>query len=216
MDKMMRTTALLMLALGALALGACSDDPPPATGSETATTADKAGTPVTATQAAARPGIALLTAGGEPSLRVEGDRDSGYKLRGEGDKKVGKIKVESDRVKVKDADGDPLGKVKKKAGAFKVYGPDDATLFKAKRKDGKIKIKSDTGEELGKLKGNTLTWKGQTITAKAEDANVVVTGPSGPLKVTGVTPDRAVWLGVPDLSQELKLAIVVFLRDVGF
>ena len=214
---MFRTTALLSLVLGGLALAGCSKDPPPATGNEgPATTAPAGDTPVTATQAAEKPGIALLAAGGEPTLRVEKHPEGGYRLRGEGDKKVGKIKVEPDRVKVKDADGKPLGKVKKKDGAFKVYGPDDATLFKAKRKDGKVKIKSDGDEELGKLKGNTLTWKGASITAKAEGDTVVVSGPKGPLKLKGVSPEHAVWLGVPDLSQELKLAIVVFLRDVGF
>jgi hypothetical protein len=214
---MFKTTAPLAPLFAALLFAGCSDDPPPATGNETAAPSASAGdTPVTTTQAAPKPGIALLAAGGEPTLRVEAHPEGGYRLRGEGDKKVGKIKVEADRVKVKAADGQALGKVKKKDGAFKVYGPDDATLFKAKRKDGKLKINSDSGEELGKLKGGTLTWKGQAITATSEGDVVVVNGPSGPLKLRGITPERAVWLGVPDLSQELKLAIVVFLRDVGF
>jgi hypothetical protein len=213
---MVRTTALFLV-LGSLVLAGCSDDPPPATGTEVATPAAPSGeAPVTATQTAPRPGIALLAAGGEATLSVEKHPEGGYRLRGEGDKKVGKIKVEPDRVKVKDVDGNPLGKVKKKDGAFKVYGPDDAELFKAKRKDGKIKIKTAADEELGQLKGGTLTWKGQSITATAEGDNVVVNGPSGPQRLSGVSPEHAVWLGVPDLSPELKLALVVFLRDVGF
>ena len=87
-------------------------------------------------------------------------------------------------------------------------------MFKAKDKGDKLKLKGPNDEEPGQLKKGTLTWKGAAITAQQQGDLVVVKGPSGPLSVRGLTPERALWLGVPDLSREQALAVIVFLNEV--
>lgn len=150
-------------------------------------------------------GVVLTLDGEEHALTKKGDR---YETsRGL------KVKVEADRVKVKDASDGELAKVKKKDDGFKVYrgGADDAS-FEAKRRGGGYKLKDASDREVGVVEGGGGTFGGQRVSVKDGE---VRRGDEVVATVKGnLDPTVAALLAAPNLTVAERLAMVIFVVEL--
>lgn len=85
------------------------------------------------------------------TITVEQRPGYGYTLRDASGNKVGKVKVEGDRVKVKDGNDALVAKVKQKDDGFKVYDGNDKALLKGKHKKGQLRFKDDAGNDVARV-----------------------------------------------------------------
>ncbi len=136
----------------------------------------------------------------------------GYKLKA-GDAARGKLKVEADRVKLKDAAGALKAKVKKKDDGFKIYNPDDSTALKVKIKGDGYKLKLGDDRELGRVKGSQVELtSGGAVTLEHHDGRWIVRRDGAPEATVNeaVEAGSAVFLGLTELTVEQRVAAMVF------
>ncbi len=136
----------------------------------------------------------------------------GYKLKA-GDAERGKLKVEADRVKLKDAAGALKAKVKQKDDGFKIYNPDDSTALKVKIKGDGYKLKLGDDRELGRVKGSQVELtSGGAVTLEHHGGRWIVRrdgAPEGSVD-EAVAAGSAVFLGLTELTVEQRVAAMVF------
>lgn len=161
--------------------------------------------------AGARVQLALEAGGGAWLLLPKGDGD-GYKIK-LADRDVGKLKIEADRVKYKDAADALKAKVKRKDDGFKVYNPDDSVALKVKVKGDGYKLKGGDDQELGRVEGSQITLtSGAEITLEHNEGRWIVRrdgAPEGGVS-DAVTAGSAVFLGLTELTLEQRIAAMVF------
>ncbi len=142
--------------------------------------------------------------------------DGAYTLKDGQGKKLGKLKVQADRVKASSADGQPRAKVKKKEDGFKLLDGAEKTIFKAKFKPGgKLKLKNEQGEELGKLgpKGGKL--QGAEISLRSGPIVEVKRNGQSVVKVKGaIRAEAASLLAYEGLDLYQQAALLVFVSEV--
>jgi hypothetical protein len=152
-------------------------------------------------------------------------RDGGYTLADGADVKIGSIKVEADRVKLEDAEGVELAKVKMKEdggveledasgnrlyrikldpdGSFRVRNASDETVYKAKLKDDGYEVRDASGATLAKAKA-----RDGKVNFKTEEGESL-----GELKGTE-NARAAMWLALDGLPPRQRAAIVAFFLAV--
>jgi hypothetical protein len=141
----------------------------------------------------------------------------GYRIEDGAGTKLGGLKVQSDRVKVKDASDKPRGKVKLKKDGFKLVDANDNLVLRGKDKGDKVKIKGPDDSERARFKGGKLEVGGVKLKAKAKDGALIVERDDGTqlVRVSGDVPAHAAaFLGWSDLDEYQQLALMVFLREV--
>jgi hypothetical protein len=94
----------------------------------------------------------IETSDGQTELRAEARPEGGYRLYDGTDKVIGEVKVETDRVKVKDAGDQIVWKIKQKEDGCKLYDANDREVAQVKRKEGGYRIKDPREQELGAIK----------------------------------------------------------------
>jgi hypothetical protein len=158
-------------------------------------------------------------------LKAEG---TGFAIEDKDGKKVGSVKVESDRVKVADADGKPAFKVKKKDAGFKLYrepaqaGGADVELANYSPDDVGFRIKDASDKELyrGKKKGEeyevTGPEKKQYVIKNLRDG-IEVEDQFGQrlvrLKGLGSVP-AAIFITAPEYDTLQKAAVTAYAAGV--
>lgn len=160
--------------------------------------------------------IEIYDGSGSFVIRAKKRDDGNWNLKDAAGQKIGKVKIQGDRVKAKDASDAVLAKVKKKEDGFKLYAKDDAVLFKAKYKGaGELKIKNDV-EELGRLTGLSGTLQGQPVAIEKEgDKTVVKKGGQKVAEVKGdIPPEPAGLLAFDGLDPYQKAALLIFVLEV--
>lgn len=210
----------IWIALGALTfvVGCKESAPPPAAKAPVAEAPAKAAPAAAATNTPTpAPGLVISNADGTPRFSIEKKPDGGYRIRDGAGQKIGKISLESDRVKVKDAAGAQRAKVKRKDNGFKLYGPDDAVVLKGKF-DGErgLKLKTADDTKIGKLDGATGKVGAQRIAATVvADGIEVRRGDTIVAKVSGQMPaEPAALLALESLDLYQQAALLVFVREV--
>lgn len=151
-------------------------------------------------------GLVITIDGTEHKLKK---KDTGYKTSG-----GLKIKVEADRVKVKDDSGTELAKVKKKDDGFKLYrkGAEEAMLKAKRRGDGYKLLKKPSDEEIGRVEKGGGTLGGDPVSVaggKVKRGDKVVAEIDG-----NVPPTAAALLATPELSAAERLAMFVFAVEI--
>lgn len=148
---------------------------------------------------------------GDQSLKLT-PRDGGYRAELGGTD--GKVKVESDRVKVQ------LGaeaKVKAKDYGFKVYDGSDKELVKGKRNGAGWKLSRVDGAEIGKVDGHGGTLGGAGVTVE-RDGDVWKVSRGGAVVATAsaaMSPVSAALLALTELTPEQRVGVAVFAQDVA-
>lgn len=146
-------------------------------------------------------------------------KDNGYHLVRSDGSSAGAIKVEADRIKIKDDSGSTVAKVKTKDNGFKVYDGSDAPVLKAKRKGAGFKLSRPDGQEIGRINVDDVggVVQGAQITAVSTEAHVEVFRDGQKVAETGASvPIRAaVALGLPGLTLEQRVAVMVHLQERG-
>lgn len=218
----------LPLATCALLLSAaCKDEPPsPATAGQPAQ-ADPTPTAAPSAQAAAAEAAAeaapagaaleITDAAGKVSIRIEPKPEGGYRLKDGSGTKIGKISVQADRVKVKDANGNPKAKVKRKDDGFKLYAPDDSVVLKGKLKGEEgLKLKTGDDQKIGKLFGSSGKIGDQKVEVKVVDGGLEVhRGGALVAKVKGsLRAEPAALLALDQLDDYQRAALLVFVQEV--
>lgn len=196
--------------LAALLLFACKSEapmePPPA--------ADPGQTPAAA-GAAGPEEIEIYDGSGTLLIRAKKREDGHWNLKN-AKEKVGKVKVQADRVKAKDASDAVIAKVKKKENGFKLYDKDGAVIFKAKYKGGgELKIKNDD-TEFGRLTGLSGTLQNEPVSIETEgDRTVVKKGAKKVAEVKGdIPPEPAGLLAFDGLNPYQQAALLIFVKEV--
>ena len=160
--------------------------------------------------------LALYDRTGQVVVRFEPMDGGAYRLMDARNTKIGKIKIESDRVKAKDVHGTPRAKVEKKEQGFKVYDGSDRVLFKAKIKgDDRLVLQRDDGTPVGELDGLHGTFGDLRVDAAPEGDRVVLRAAGQPLQyAAGLPANAAMILAVPGLDPYQRAAMMIFLREV--
>jgi hypothetical protein len=154
---------------------------------------------------------------GQVFLRITRREPGAYRLEDAAGTKLGKITVEADRVKVKDAADALRAKVKKKDDGFKLYAADDAVVLKGKLAGGDgLKVKRDDDTELGRFQGAAGFAGGAEVAARPAAGGVEVSvGGQVRLTVEGpVAAEPAALLGLPGLDLYQQAALLIFVREV--
>ena len=187
-----------------------SEVPPPSLPAEPAT-------PPPAADDGASAELTILDGNG--GVLISAKRKSGEKwtLKNATGEKIGKVKVQADRVKVKDAGDTVVAKVKKKDNGFKLLGRDENLIFKAKYKgEGELKLKDDGDTEYGRLTGLSGTIQGKGVTAEREgDKTVIKKDGKAIAEVRGdLPPEPTLLLGFDGLDAYQKIGLLVFVKEV--
>lgn len=141
---------------------------------------------------------------------------STYRLEAAGSK-LGKISVESDRVKAKDSAGTTTAKVKVKDYGFKIYKDDENAVMKVKRKGAGFKIQTAEGATIGELA--TTAGKGELSGEPVEvvqegGKRVVRRGGASVGAVSGAFTDKAAsFLALTELPMAQRVAAMVFVQE---
>ncbi len=204
---MSRTPLLLAFALS---FWGCTDDPEPRAPASSAPAA-QAGP-----KKAAQQTIEIQDAGGTVEIRIQARSGGGFRLLDGAGKKIGKLTIESDRVKAKDDSGTLRAKVKKKATGFKLCAANDAVVFKGKLSgEGELKIKNDAGT-LAKLQGATGKMGSDRVEAKVTAAGVEVRRAGQVVaRVKGsINAEPATLLALKSLDVYQQAALIMFVQEV--
>lgn len=137
----------------------------------------------------------------------------GYTLGSKSGGAAGKVKVESDRVKVKAA---AEAKVKLKDYGFKVYDAADAEVLKGKRRGAGWKIQRADGSELGALdeRGGALGQSTVAVERQGERWQVMRDGAAVGSASASLPGVAAALLGLTELTPEQRIALVVFHKEI--
>lgn len=140
----------------------------------------------------------------------------GYRILDGADGRVGKVKVQADRVKVKDGSDQPRAKVEKKDGGFKLYDANDKVVLQGKDRGDRLKLESDDGALKAKLRDGALRVGAAKIRAVKEGDETRVVREDDPLFALrgDVPPDAAMLYGWTELDPYQRIALLVFLREV--
>ena len=198
---------LFPLLVSLLLLVACKDagsGTPAETGSPAGT-----GAPDTGTGAITLDGATVTLDGAAYTFAKASD---GYRVSGA---ESLEIEVEADRVKLKDASGQELAKVKKKDEGFKLYpkGSEEASLRAKRKGDGyKLLHKPDdaelgrVGSDGGEVGGDKLAIDGASVKRAGKEV-ASLTGTKPPWAAVGL-------LGVTEATPAERLAMFVFAVEV--
>ena len=131
---------------------------------------------------------------------------------------AGKIAIESDRVKIKDAAGNTTAKVKAKDYGFKIYEDDETEVMKAKRKGSGFKIQSAEGTPLGELatKGAGGELNGEQVQVQDENGvRIVLRGGNrvGSVSGTSVSEKAASFLALTELPMPQRVAAMIYVQE---
>jgi hypothetical protein len=165
------------------------------------------------TKAAPGPRAALEIAMGADRFSLA-PSSKGYALSG--GSLQGKVKIESDRIKLMREDGTQLAKVKQKDSGFKLYDGSEAEVLKAKHRGAGFKL-SRGDAELGKLDATGGSAGGSTIAVKKDGERWVVTrdGTEVGSANGAVSGLAASFLGLTELSLEQRLAMLLYQHEVA-
>jgi hypothetical protein len=153
----------------------------------------------------------------------------GFQVEDDAGKKIGAVKVESDRVKVADAADRPAFKVKQKEGGFKLYrepaapGGADVELANFWAGDGALQIKDGADRFLykGKDKGGKFEVDGpagRRLVVKAKEDGYEVEDPAGKrlIRLKGVvSPGAALFCAATEYDVLQKAAVVAYTARVA-
>ena len=176
--------------------------------------------PAAAPAAAVAPTSAALEIQGPDGavrFRVEPKDGGGFRLKDAQGQKIGKISVESDRVKLKDASGQLLVKVKKKDDGFKIYDGSDRDVFKGKLKgEAGLKLKTADDVAVAKLEGAAGRVGEAKVEARPIEGGVGVLKDGQRVAVLkGAVPaEPAVLFAVDALDDMQRIAVLVFMKEV--
>jgi hypothetical protein len=172
--------------------------------------------------------IEITDAGGAKVYELE-PSDKGYQIEDPDGKKLGTIKVESDRVKVADASGKATYKIKQKASGFKLYrepavsGGADVELAQY-APDGKgFRIKDASEKELyrGKDKDTKIEVSGpesRSYVVKSKPDGMEVEDPAGKrlLRVKGLdSAAAAIFNAAPEYDTLQKAAVTAYAARIA-
>ena len=210
----MRAPTLIPLA-AALLLAACTkSEAPPAAPDPPPSAAAPAATPTPTPTAAP---MVIKDAQGQVILRITPREAGAYRLEDAKGEKIGKITVEPDRVKVKDASDAPRAKVKKKDNGFKLYAADEQVVFKGKLSgESKLKLKREDETEIGAFEGAAGHVGGVQVAARPVTGGVEVSV-GGQVKYTiegAIGAEPAALLAAPDLDLYQQAALLIFVKEV--
>ena len=145
-------------------------------------------------------------------------KGEGYDIIGGAGEKSGSIKVEKDRVKVKDNSGKVIWKLKKKENGCKVLDDRDQEVMKIKGSKGDCKIKDAHDNEIAKIKSKPgyLEITGGGRVKSESDAVLVYDGKQNLLYRIrgGVSKEEAAFLGLPGDDILQKIGMMVYFRDI--
>lgn len=137
----------------------------------------------------------------------------GYALGSKSGGPAGKVKVESDRVKL---DAGTKAKVKLKDYGFKVYDAAETEILKGKRRGAGWKIQRADGSELGtvderggSIGGNTVGVERQGERWQVTRGGVAVGSASASLPAAA-----AALLALTEITPEQRIALVVFHKEI--
>ena len=154
-------------------------------------------------------GIEIRSIDGKVVLILQ-TRDSGYRIVDETGKKAGRIKIEGDKIKLRDAAGN-VTKARRTGRSFRVYSGEYVAL-RAKHR-GRNKYKLRTGEDtvMGKIKGAKATLaNGEKVTVTRVGETMTVVRAGKPLfTVTRVKPRQAVFLGLTEITLYQRIAAML-------
>ncbi len=163
-------------------------------------------------EAPAAGSIEIRSADGKTAMFLEPAKKSkgGFRIKDAAGKKLGRVKLDDTKVKVRDAKGDTT-KAKKKHDGFKVYKGEDVVLRVKKRGENKFKLKGGDDADMGKLKGNRLTLKSgdEIVVETVGDTISVMRAGKALFTVKNLKPEHAVYLGVTELSLHQRIAAVI-------
>lgn len=126
-----------------------------------------------------------------------------------------KIKIEEDRVKIKDAAGNVLIKVKQKDDGIKITGANDETILKGKFRGAGFKVKTDEAE-LGKIEeegtGFRITNESGavigTVSSQGEALEVSCGGKT--FTIEGAKPKAAGFIPFLDKRLDAQLGVLIY------
>ena len=153
----------------------------------------------------------------------------GYDVTAAGGRRLGTVKVETDRVKASDERGQPAFKVTQKDRGFKLYrepaapGGADVELAGLRAEAGDFRIKDARDQELFRGKAKESKTKvsapgGQSWGVKVKDDGVEVEDATGKrvLRVKGLrSVPAAVFSAAPQYSPLQKAAVAVYCARIG-
>lgn len=214
----MLRTAPLVCALCATSLLACQESPsaPPAVQASAKAAPQAAEAPSAPSQPKAT-GLEILDAQSKLTLKIEPKAEGGYRMLDASGTKIGKISVQSDRVKVKDSQGTLRAKVKKKDNGFKLYAADDSVVLKGKLSgEQRLKIKRDDGQELAKLDGSTGTISGAAVEARVIAGGVsIIRADASIATLRGdIRVEPALLWALETLDPYQRAALLIFVKEV--
>ncbi len=162
-------------------------------------------------------GLEILDAQSKLTLKIMPKAEGGYRLLDASGDKIGKVSVQPDRVKVKDAQGSLRAKVKKKDDGFKLYAADDSVVLKGKLSgQQRLKIKGAGGEELAKLDGSTGTVLGAAVEARVIEGGVSILKANAPIATLrgNIRVEPALLWALTTLDPYQRAALLIFVKEV--
>ena len=150
------------------------------------------------------------------TLRPRGD--GGFDRLGERGQVIGRVKVQSDRVKVLDTSDKQLAKVKYKSDGIKIYGVGASYVAKGQWRGGKLRLKDPAGNKFAYLQNSSCTVKGSTIDVKRLGQMMLVKRDGkavAKVSQTMVPAIAAVFGLTEELTPEQRTALVVYLMKIG-
>jgi len=161
-----------------------------------------------ATPTASNPGnnISINSADGKTTLILQED-DNGYQLADAAGKNVGRIRIEGDKIKMRDGVG-RVSKARRNGDVFIIYARSKVVLKAKKRGKRKFRLRTGEDAEMGMVRGNEITLtNGETIVATTVGGKVSVTRAGKQLfTVTKLTGNEAVFLGLTEITLQQRVA----------
>jgi len=197
---------------------ACQESPsePPAAPASAERASPAAAAPSARVQAQGT-GLEILDAQSQLTLKIMPKAEGGYRLLDANGTKIGKISVQADRVKVKDAQDSLRAKVKKKDDGFKLYAADDSVVLKGKLSgEQRLKIKGGDGAELAKLDGSTGKVAGLAVEARVIEGGVSILKANAPIATLrgNIRVEPALLWALETLDPYQRAALLIFVKEV--
>lgn len=153
----------------------------------------------------------------------------GFHVAGAGGRKLGDVKVESDRVKAANAAGQPAFKVKRKDAGFKLYrepaapGGADTEIAGYSPEGGDFRVKDGSDREVyrGKQKDGKTKVSGpggRTYVLKTKDDGMEVEDAAGKrlVRIKGLKSQAAaLFCAAPEYDTLQKAAVVAYSARIG-
>jgi len=161
--------------------------------------------------------IKIEDAGGSTLLKARKKSSGKYSVKGAIELKV---KVDTDRIKVRDLSGATLAKVKRKDYGFKITGSSDETILKGKYRGSGFKVKTDD-VDLGKVLADGSGYRienaaGSLIgTVQVKGKVVEVRDSSGSIlrKITGASPKAAAFTVFLDNRLDAQIGVLLYFNE---